>query len=176
MSLVKEADYFRFCFPRYVKEVFIDTPINGDALKICKLQPDTATCGYSYGGYSFKKRGQSIYLSVYDSSAKKSTRHRQYSLVRGDSTWYVYLLSSQIHGYVSYEGVARFQGDSTLKIQNGKEYPCYIFQEERPMGFHNKEYLISRIFLDKTTLLPLRYEFYKLDKLVRYYIINRFGK
>lgn len=172
IRLLRNNGNFSFCFIPKNKAVFKDTLVGTKKINFAS-NVTNHQCGYKYGEYQFFKRGKSIYIQYFNREANKKIIHKQYSLVTNDTTGYSYLFSGPYFDYLTIDGEAIYQKDTVINTYLGKSFNCHIILEYQSKSIDVKSCHKRKIFLNKETLIPVRYEFLLADgKLDYYYLID----
>ncbi len=146
-----------------------DTVINGIVEKIQKIKPADILVGKS-GTYTFSVKGTRVYLNYFDIKTKKSFIHAQFPISKTDTTDYINLISEApiVFGYMNIEGRACYQGDTLITDNKGRVHDTYIFKGF-PHDRMHQQIFFSKIFVDKKSLIALRYEYFEQTGKLSYY-------
>jgi len=170
--LVVAKNQLTFCFVAGYRERYYDSVADGKKITILGTE-ESEECTSSYGPYTFRKKDQAIFVDYYDALNRKVKSHKQYSLKKKDTTDYFYLFSGPHYESATIDGSAFYERDSVIRGANSEKYGCYVFREEQLGAIDLRSPAIRRIYIDKKSLMPVRYEIYdKKGNMKAYYQIK----
>jgi len=172
LILVRTDKSFEFCFKPGVEEIFYDSVADGRMIKMLGHINSTA-CLYCYGKYGFKKKGNYIYL-VCNIEKNKRITNKQYPLRPGDTTSFACLFCLHNGEYLNLDGSAFQKSDTIIKSYTGIAFDCFVFNEQSSPSIDIPKPGRRIIYLDKNSLLPVRYDFLNFDGRIEYiYLLNK---
>lgn len=107
--------------------------------------------------YKYIRKGNSIYLQYFDLRKRKLQLHKEYSLDHRDTVnWLANKKSLDSKYGISVGGFSTYLGEETIQI-NGKPFNTFHFLEDHDESGSHPSYYTIDVFLDKTTLIPIKY-------------------
>jgi hypothetical protein len=152
--------------------IYTDTVINQKRTKVGVMTASN-DCAAIYGQYSFyeNKSQKAIFINYYNQANKKMVSHKQYSLKLKDSTDCINMLSDQNSNYTITDGHAFYEKDTAILSCNNIIYNCRVFMEVPSKSIDDNSVLYRRIFIEKTSLLPIRFEYLNTKGEIKYYYL-----
>lgn len=117
--------------------------------------------------YKYIRRGNSIYLQYVDLRKRKFQLYKEYSLDHRDTVKsLVYKTSLDSKYGISVGGFSTYLGEETIQI-NGKSFTTFHFLEDHDGGGSHPSYYTTDVFIDKITLIPIKYIHINYDYITR---------
>ncbi len=123
--------------------------------------------GRSYYPYKYIRKGDSIYLQYFDLGKRKLQLHKEYSLNPRDTVNWLANKGSLDSKYgISVGGFSTYIGEEIIQI-NGKPFTTFHFLEDHDSPGSHASYFTTDVFLDKKTLIPVKYVQTNYDYITR---------
>jgi len=117
--------------------------------------------------YKYIRRGNSIYLQYFDLGKRKWKLNKEYSLDHRDTVnWLANKKSLDSKYGISVGGFSTYLGEETIQI-NGKPFTTFHFLEDHNEGGSHPCYYTTDVFIDKITLIPIKYIHTNYDYITR---------
>jgi hypothetical protein len=131
---------------------------------------------FTYYPYKYIKKESNIYLQYFDLGKQKLRLNKEYSLNISDTVkWLADKNSLDSKNGISVGGFSIFLGEAKIEI-NGKTFKTYRFLEDRDQLSSHPSYHTREVFLDKSTLIPVKFVTtnydYKTKKRKLYYSVT----
>ena len=124
---------------------------------------------YSFYPYKYVRKGSDIYISYFDLGNQKQELHREYSLnIRDTVKRLVNKSSLASKDGISVGGFSTYLGEAKI-VLNGKCFNTFRFLEDHDYFTSHPNYYTEEVFLDQTTLIPIKfitlsYDYYPRQK------------
>lgn len=113
--------------------------------------------GLSEHPYKYIRKANSIYLQYFDLGKRKLQVNKEYSLNRSDTVkWLAEKNSLGNKDGISVGGFSTYLGEETINI-NDKHFKTYRFLEDHYQLSSHSSYYTEEIFLEQTTLIPIKF-------------------
>jgi len=171
----KRQIWYQFFYPSVT--VLKDTVVNGEKGKIEKTSYTPTQQGIS-GKYMFYKKKRYVMFQYTDITDSKTYKHSQFSLSIKDTTDYVNMVfqpNPVSFGYLLIEGKACYKTDSVIIDNLGSTHGVHVINVLISHSSDRKVCII-RVFVDKTTYIPLRYEYFDCHNKLIYYLTLDYSK
>ena len=113
--------------------------------------------------YKYIRKENSIYLQYFDLGKRRLKLNRQYSLdVRDTVKMLANKSSLDSEDGISVGGFSTFLGEEKIEI-NGRQFQTFRFLEEHAQGNSHLRYYKKEVFLEKETLIPIKFVFVNYD-------------
>jgi hypothetical protein len=107
--------------------------------------------------YKYVKKGNSIYLQYFDLSEQKFKLNKEYTLSRNDTVnWLADKKSLDSKDGISVGGFSTYLGQQVIEI-DGHPFKTFRFLEDHDMSASHSSYYTKEVFLDQSTLIPIKF-------------------
>ncbi len=111
----------------------------------------------SYPAYKYLRKGNNIYIQYYDAGKRKLQLNKEYSLNRNDTVRpLAQKYSLDAKDGITVGGFSTYLGESKIE-SNGMQFNTFRFLENHDELSSHPSYITIEVFLEQTTLLPIKF-------------------